>query len=83
MRGDSPWTFDRLTLLEERAEVTSPRAECLLMGAGVVDGERKVLRMRGPNSYADADGVTYTSAQLRESAKTAGQELTFTCYPPA
>ena len=83
LRGDSPWTFDRLTLLEERAEVTSPRAECLLMGAGVVDGERKVLRMRGPNSYADTDGVTYTSAQLRESAKTAGQELTFTCYPPA
>lgn len=83
LRGDSPWTFDRLTLLEERAEVTSPRAECLLMGAGVVDGERKVLRMRGPNSYADADGITYTSTQLRESAKTAGQELTFTCYPPA
>jgi hypothetical protein len=83
LRGDSPWTFERLTLLEERAQVTSPRAECLLMGAGVVDGERKVLRMRGPNSYTDADGVAYSGAQLRESAKTAGQELTFTCYPPA
>lgn len=83
LRGDSPWTFDRLTLLEERAQVTSPRAECLLMGAGVVDGERKVLRMRGPNSYTDADGVAYSGTQLRESAKTAGQELTFTCYPPA
>jgi YVTN family beta-propeller protein len=82
LRGDSPWTFDRLSLLEERARVTSPRAECLLMGAGVVDGERKVLRMGGANSYTDSDGVGYTSAQLRESARTPGQELTFTCYPP-
>ncbi len=49
----------------------------------MVDGERKVLRMRDPNSYTDAEGVVYTSAQLRESATTAGQELTFTCYPPA
>jgi hypothetical protein len=50
---------------------------------GMFDGERKVLRMRGPNSYTDADGVAYSSTQLRESAKTAGQELTFTCYPPS
>ena len=82
LRGDSPWTFDRLTLLEQSAQVSTPRRQCLLMGAGVVDGERRVLRMTGANSYTDADGVAYTGTQLRESARTAGQELTFTCYPP-
>lgn len=82
LRGDSPWTFERLTLLEERAQVASPRAECQLLGAGVFDGQRIVLRMNGPDSYKDNDGVTYSSAQLRESARTPGQELTFTCYPP-
>lgn len=49
---------------------------------GVVDGGRKVLRMRGANSHTDAEGVAYTSTQLRESARTAGQALTFTCCPP-
>lgn len=83
LRGDSPWTFERLTLLEERAQVSAPRAECVLLGAGVIDGQRKVLRMTGPDSYRDTQDVAYTSAQLRESARTAGQELTFTCYPPA
>ena len=82
LRGDSPWTFERLTLLEERAQVTAPRAECLLMGAGVIDGQRRVLRMNGPDSYQDTEGVAYTSTQLRDSAQTSGQELTFTCYPP-
>ena len=47
LRADSPWTFDRLTLLEQRAQVQTPLPECLLMGAGVVDGERRVLRMTG------------------------------------
>jgi hypothetical protein len=83
LRGDSAWTFDRLTLLEERAQTNTPRAECLLMGAGVIGGERKVVRMTGPDSYTDTKGVSYTGAQLRESARTPGQELTFTCYPPA
>ena len=83
LRADSPWTFDRLTLLEQRAQVQTPLPECLLMGAGVVDGERRVLRMTAPDSYTDTNGVAYTGTQLRESARTAGQELTFTCYPPA
>ncbi len=82
LRGDSAWTFDRLTLLEERAQLDIPRAECILMGAGVVDGERKVLRMSGADSYTDTKGVVYSSVILRESARTVGQELTFTCYPP-
>jgi hypothetical protein len=82
LRGDSAWTFDRLTLLEESAQANTPRPQCLLMGAGVIDGDRKVLRMAGANSYTDAEGVTYTGTQLRESARTVGQELTFTCYPP-
>jgi hypothetical protein len=82
LRGDSAWTFDRLTLLEQTALANTPRPQCLLMGAGVIDGERKVLRMTGANAYTDTQGVGYTGAQLRESARTAGQELTFTCYPP-
>ena len=82
VRGDSPWTFERLTLLEESALANSPRPQCQLLGAGVVEGERRVLRMTGANSYEDAEGVAYTGTELRESARTAGQELTFTCYPP-
>jgi hypothetical protein len=83
LRGDSPWTFQRLTLLEARAQVTAPLPECQLMGAGVVEGSRRVLRLVGPGSYEDTQGIAYSSAQLRESAQTPGQELTFTCYPPA
>ena len=83
LRADSPWTFDRLTLLEQRAQVDSPLPECLLMGAGVIDGERKVLRLTAPDTYTDTRGATYTGTQLRESARTAGQALTFTCYPAA
>lgn len=82
LRGDSPWTYERLTLLEDRAQVTAPRAECLLMGAGIIEGQRRVLRLTAPGRYEDAQNNAYTSAQLRESAQTAGQELTFTCYPP-
>jgi YVTN family beta-propeller protein len=82
LRGDSAWTFDRLTLLEESAQMNAQLPQCLLMGAGVIDGERKVLRMTGTNSYTDSQGAAYTGAQLRESARTVGQELTFTCYPP-
>ncbi|CAA0079352.1 Hydrazine synthase subunit gamma [Halioglobus japonicus] len=83
LRGDSPWTFERLALLEESALANSPRPQCQLLGAGVIDGERKVLRLTGANSYEDSQGVAYTGTALRESARAAGQELTFTCYPPA
>lgn len=82
LRGDSAWTFDRLTLLEEIAQANSPRPQCRLYGAGVIDGERKVLRMTAPGRYEDLQGIAYTGAELRASARTAGQELTFTCYPP-
>jgi len=73
---------ERVELLEQRAQVTEPRAECDLIVAGFIEQQAIRLIMSGADSYVDEQGESYSSAELKSAAQTDGQELTFTCVPP-
>lgn len=82
LAGDEPAVLARVALLEQRALVTTPRPECLLVVTGFIEGTAVRLQMTGANAYTDSDGTQYSAEALREAARTDGQELTFTCHPP-
>lgn len=83
LNGDEAALLDRVSLLEQRALVTSPRPECKLLATGIIDGIARLLQMTSGQAYTDTDGNTYTPQALRDIAKTDGQKLTFTCHPPS
>ena len=72
----------RVELLEQRALVTEPRAECDLIVTGFIEQQAIRLLMNGADNYVDEQGESYSSAELKSAAQTDGQELTFTCVPP-
>jgi DNA-binding beta-propeller fold protein YncE len=57
--------------------------ECDLVATGVVAGAARAFRLR-PDGMFDTDGAEapITATALRDFAKTAGQQITFTCLPP-
>ena len=74
---------ERLDLLEARAAVTSPRAECDLVARGVIDGEQRGAVRVADGSF-DTDKVTengVTMTQLKNLATASGNSLTFMCVP--
>lgn len=83
LAGDQSAMLQRVALLEQRARVTEPRPECDLVVTGIIEGAARVLQMTGQNRYTDDLGNNYTADEVREMARVAGQELTFTCHPPA
>jgi len=82
LAGDQATVLERVALLEQRAQVRTPRPECLLVVTGFIEGTAVQLQMTDNGGYTGGDGKEYTSAQLREAARADGQELTFTCHPP-
>ena len=75
--------LNRLSLLENRAAVTSPRPECDLMARGMVDGLlTSALMPAGAAGYTDTSGRNYLPAELLATAQQAGNSLTYTCLPP-
>jgi DNA-binding beta-propeller fold protein YncE len=76
----------RIDLLQQRAAApfVGPggpnRRECDLVAKGVIGGREQgfLFQPQAGNFMSDA-GQTVSSADLRAMAKTAGQELTFTC----
>ena len=74
----------RLDLLEERAAVTAPRAECDLVARGVINGEQRGAVMISDGTF-DTDKVDengLSSTQLRNLASQSGNNLTYMCVPP-
>ncbi|MFT5710032.1 MAG: DNA-binding beta-propeller fold protein YncE [Halioglobus sp.] len=74
--------IERVNLLEQRAQITQPRAECDLVVNGVIDQSPVSLLMTGDGVYANAQGEDFSAADLQKAALIAGQELTYTCVPP-
>lgn len=74
----------RLTLLIQRALVTSPRPECELVVRGVIGGQSVGWVMNASQRFApDLAGAADVSLQeLLNQASAAGSNLTFTCAPP-
>jgi DNA-binding beta-propeller fold protein YncE len=75
----------RLTLLKQRAAVTSPVRECDLIGSGW-NGTHEVGYLYVPSTgrYRSSlsNTATLTASSVENSARTAGREITFMCVPP-
>ena len=82
LSNGSALILERVTLLEQRAQIIQPRPECDLVVNGVVDQNPVSLLMTDDGVYANVQGENFTSADLQRAALTAGQELTYTCVPP-
>ncbi len=82
LTNDSAVILERVNLLEQRAQITQPRAECDLVVNGVIDQSPVRFLMTGDDTYANEQGESFTSADLKKVALIAGQELTYTCVPP-
>jgi DNA-binding beta-propeller fold protein YncE len=87
LRADSGTAAtNRLTLLKQRAAVTSVR-ECDLV-AKAWNGTREVGYLYVPStgryrtSASGAGSATVSAQTLETSARTSGREVTFTCVPP-
>ncbi|TGD72777.1 hypothetical protein E4634_14775 [Mangrovimicrobium sediminis] len=80
--GSAAGVLDRLTLMEQRADVTEPRAECDLVVRGVMDGLRFSALRQTSGDYLDTAAIEYSSTELRDAAAATGNALTFTCVPP-
>jgi len=77
-------TDARLQLLQQRALVTQPRAECDLIAKGVIDGRMRGYLLTAENQFrSDKQGETVTLQQLRSEARKPDGAITFTCVPPA
>ena len=81
--------MERVALFMQRAQVTSPRAECDLVVKGVFNGESRgwVMTHDLDNSdswifQSDRLSQHHTYGELMDIAQEPGQELTFTCVPP-
>lgn len=73
----------RLNLLVQRAQVTSPRAECELVAKGVIQGQAMGWVLSGQGFVPDdAADPALTLQGLLDQAATAAAALTFTCVPP-
>lgn len=75
----------RLSLLLQRAMVTSPRPECELIAKGVLGGAARgwvLSRASGTFASDRRSEPAWSLSQLLSQARTAGAPLTFTCTPP-
>jgi len=75
---------NRLNLLVQRAQVTSPRAECEVVAKGVIQNQTIGWVMNGSQSFVPniANGAAVTLQGLLDQASAANAALTFTCVPP-
>lgn len=80
--NSSATALTRLTLLENRAQVTTPRPECDLIVSGMLDGEYYSALFQANNSYAAISGTSVTADALQTQLQTGSNSLTFTCVPP-
>ncbi|MEO0436538.1 MAG: hypothetical protein AAF098_06500 [Pseudomonadota bacterium] len=74
--------LDRLSLLEGRSRVLTPRAECDLIVRGWFGDFRFSALYEGAGGYLDTEGRRLSSNYVREQAQVAGNSATFTCVPP-
>jgi hypothetical protein len=86
LRSDSGTAVTtRLSLLKQRAAVTSRVRECDLVGTGW-NGSIEVGYLYVPSSgryrTSLSNSNTLTAQSVENSARTAGREITFTCVPP-
>jgi DNA-binding beta-propeller fold protein YncE len=72
---------NRLTLLREQAQVSTPRRACDLVARVTVNGSAYSALLQADGSWTMRGGGTRSDAQLRELAS-ASQPITFTCLPP-
>jgi hypothetical protein len=80
--GSAAAASARLSLLEQRADITSPLPECDLIVRGVLNNIRYSAIRLSDGNYRDTDGNNKTSTQLRTAAAEQGNVLTFSCLPP-
>jgi len=81
---NSPQVLDSLSNMVVRSQIIQPRPECDLIAKGVLAGEARgwVMNSNGQFTGDRASETPYSIAQLFQIARTAGQEVTFTCVPP-
>ena len=79
--GASDAVIARLTLLQQQALVSTPRAACDLQARGSTDGKAFGALMQADGMWAMRGGGTMTDSALRALA-TASMPITFTCLPP-
>ncbi|MEM0955365.1 MAG: hypothetical protein AAGI24_14590 [Pseudomonadota bacterium] len=80
--GSAAQSLARLSLLEARGLVTTPRAECDLMARGWLDGLLTSALLEANGRYRDTSGRRLTPEQLRQALTTGDNRMTFTCLPP-
>ena len=80
--GSGASTLARLSLLEARASVMSPRPECDLMARGWLDGLLTSAILEQGGRYRDTSGRRLSPGQLRQLSQEDGNRMTFTCLPP-
>ncbi|MFT6286491.1 MAG: DNA-binding beta-propeller fold protein YncE [Alcanivorax sp.] len=78
----SQQALERLALLEQRAQVDSPRPECDLIVRGQLDGLRYSAMLQPPGLYLDTDGNQRSSDQLLALARSEGNVITASCVTP-
>ncbi|MEM8941607.1 MAG: hypothetical protein AAGC91_05580 [Pseudomonadota bacterium] len=81
--GASRFELDRLSLLEERAQIIDPRPECDLIARGWIGEFRFSALFEGAGGYLDVEGRRLSPNSVREQAQQPGNAVTFTCVPPA
>jgi len=75
-------TLARLNLLEQRADVVSPRHECDLIASGRLQDNYYSAIRTADGVYLDLENEEISSATLRSLAQQPGQAVTLTCVPP-
>jgi len=75
-------TLARLNLLEQRADVVSPRPECDLIASGRLQDNYYSAIRTADGVYLDLENEEISSATLRNLAQQSGQAVTLTCVPP-
>jgi hypothetical protein len=67
-----------------RSQIIQPRPECDLIAKAFVTGEARGWVMNSSGQFISdrASEAPYSIGQLLQIARTAGQEVTFTCAPP-
>lgn len=81
--GDSALNA-RLELMLQRAQVSAPRPECDLIAKGVIEGEQRGAVLNGDAQFTvdRANAEPVTPAQLKSTARSGANVITFTCVPP-
>jgi YVTN family beta-propeller protein len=72
----------RLELLRQRAQLTSPRAECELVASGRIDGTSFGGVLNSDGGFTLTGAVTLGFEALFDAAARPGNAVSYTCVPP-